>query len=109
MGILYGLFLSIYHHLSDNTKKHNLRLLNEHPLVYNSYPTDATPLYWPLPRHLLGDRIASYDGYIRFKVAAATDDDNRRDGGARSTRPDSQYFGYYPQVMICFMFILLFV
>ncbi|KAK6055016.1 laminin EGF-like protein [Cooperia oncophora] len=50
------------------TKKHNLNLLKEYPARYNSYPTDAVPLYWPLPKSMLGDRTSSYNGFLRFKV-----------------------------------------
>ncbi|KAK6025324.1 laminin EGF-like protein, partial [Ostertagia ostertagi] len=49
------------------TKKHNLNLLKEYPARYNSYPTDAVPLYWPLPKSMLGDRTSSYNGFLRFK------------------------------------------
>lgn len=28
------------------SRKHNIHVLKEHPLNYNSYPTNHTPLYW---------------------------------------------------------------
>ncbi|VDM41107.1 unnamed protein product [Toxocara canis] len=77
------------------TKKHNINILKEHPARYNSYPTDATPLYWPLPRSFLGDRTASYNGFIRFKIY---NDDNRR--GINGVLPDVAYFRYFAQVII---------
>ncbi|VDK33498.1 unnamed protein product, partial [Anisakis simplex] len=76
-------------------KKHNINILKEHPARYNSYPTDATPLYWPLPKSFLGDRTASYNGFIRFKVE---NDDNRR--GINRVLPDIAYFRYFAQVII---------
>uniref|UniRef100_A0A8L8JDH0 Laminin subunit alpha-2 n=1 Tax=Heligmosomoides polygyrus TaxID=6339 RepID=A0A8L8JDH0_HELPZ len=77
------------------TKKHNLNLLKEYPSRYNSYPTDAVPLYWPLPKSMLGDRTSSYNGFLRFKI---WNEDNRR--GIQGVRPDNQYFRYFPQVVL---------
>uniref|UniRef100_A0A7I4XW57 Laminin subunit alpha-2 n=1 Tax=Haemonchus contortus TaxID=6289 RepID=A0A7I4XW57_HAECO len=77
------------------TKKHNLNLLKEYPARYNSYPTDAVPLYWPLPKSMLGDRTSSYNGFLRFKI---WNEDNRR--GIDGVRPDTQYFRYFPQVVL---------
>ncbi|KAK5975897.1 Laminin IV type A domain-containing protein, partial [Trichostrongylus colubriformis] len=77
------------------TKKHNLNLLKEYPARYNSYPTDAVPLYWPLPKSMLGDRTSSYNGFLRFKI---WNEDNRR--GIEGVRPDNQYFRYFPQVVL---------
>jgi len=28
------------------SRKHNIHVLKEQPLNYNSYPTNHTPLYW---------------------------------------------------------------
>ncbi|KJH49983.1 laminin EGF-like protein [Dictyocaulus viviparus] len=77
------------------TKKHNLNLLKEYPATYNSYPTDVVPLYWPLPKSMLGDRTSSYNGFLRFKI---WNEDNRR--GIEGIRPDNQYFRYFPQVVL---------
>ncbi|KAJ1350105.1 hypothetical protein KIN20_005822 [Parelaphostrongylus tenuis] len=77
------------------TKKHNLNLLKEHPARYNTYPTDVVPLYWPLPNAMLGDRISSYNGFLRFRI---WNEDNRR--GIKGIRPDNQYFRYFPQVVL---------
>uniref|UniRef100_A0A915BQN1 Laminin subunit alpha-2 n=1 Tax=Parascaris univalens TaxID=6257 RepID=A0A915BQN1_PARUN len=77
------------------TKKHNINILKEHPSRYNSYPTDATPLYWPLPRSFLGDRTTSYNGFIRFKIH---NDDNRH--GINGVVPDAAYFRYFAQVIL---------
>ncbi|CAB3408759.1 unnamed protein product [Caenorhabditis bovis] len=77
------------------TKRHNINMLKESPSHFNSYPTDATPLYWPLPPSMLGDRTSSYNGFLRFKI---WNEDNRR--GIRGIRPDQQYFRYFPQVVI---------
>ncbi|ETN73227.1 laminin EGF-like protein [Necator americanus] len=77
------------------TKKHNLNLLKEYPAKYNSYPTDAVPLYWPLPKSMLGDRTGSYNGFLRFTI---WNEDNRR--GVEGVRPDNQYFRYFPQVVL---------
>ncbi|CAL2029211.1 unnamed protein product [Caenorhabditis brenneri] len=76
-------------------KKHNINLLRASPSHFNSYPTDATPLYWPLPTTMLGDRSTSYNGFLRFKI---WNEDNRR--GLHGIRPDQQYFRYFPQVII---------
>lgn len=78
------------------TERHGLRILKEHPPRFNSYPTDLTPLYWPLPRHLLGDRLASYNGFIRFKIA----NEKYRGGGSSPLRPEEQYIRYYPMVVL---------
>uniref|UniRef100_A0A0N5CEW4 Uncharacterized protein n=1 Tax=Strongyloides papillosus TaxID=174720 RepID=A0A0N5CEW4_STREA len=77
------------------TKKHNIRLLKEEPAKYFSYPTDSTPLYWPLPRNFLGDKITSYNGYIRFKVY-----NNDYRNGNSPIKPEPIYFKYFPQVII---------
>ncbi|EYC00933.1 hypothetical protein Y032_0112g342 [Ancylostoma ceylanicum] len=77
------------------TKKHNINLLKEYPSRYNSYPTDAVPLYWPLPKSMLGDRTGSYNGFLRFTI---WNEDNRR--GIEGVRPDNQYFRYFPQVVL---------
>ncbi|KAF8367906.1 lam-3 [Pristionchus pacificus] len=77
------------------SKKHNLNILKEFPPRFNSYPTDATPLYWPLHKAMLGDRTGSYNGFLRFKI---WNDDNRR--GLVGVRPDGQYFRYFPQVVL---------
>ncbi|CAD6189781.1 unnamed protein product [Caenorhabditis auriculariae] len=77
------------------TKRHNINLLKETPSQYNSYPTDATPLYWPLPKMFLGDRTTSYNGFLRFKI---WNEDNRR--GSHGIRPDQQYFRYFPQIVL---------
>ncbi|OZC06693.1 hypothetical protein X798_06324 [Onchocerca flexuosa] len=77
------------------TRKHNLNVLKEYPLVYNSYPTDITPLYWPLPPSFLGDRTASYNGFIRFTIK---NDDNYR--GITNLAPDPQHFRFFPQVVL---------
>uniref|UniRef100_A0A915Q449 Uncharacterized protein n=1 Tax=Setaria digitata TaxID=48799 RepID=A0A915Q449_9BILA len=77
------------------TRKHNLNVLKEYPLIYNSYPTDITPLYWPLPSSFLGDRTASYNGFLRFTIK---NDDNYR--GIANLIPDSQHFRLFPQVIL---------
>ncbi|KIH63236.1 laminin EGF-like protein [Ancylostoma duodenale] len=77
------------------TKKHNINLLKDYPPKYNSYPTDAVPLYWPLPKSMLGDRTGSYNGFLRFTI---WNEDNRR--GIEGVRPDNQYFRYFPQVVL---------
>uniref|UniRef100_A0A1I7VMW8 Laminin alpha 1 chain n=1 Tax=Loa loa TaxID=7209 RepID=A0A1I7VMW8_LOALO len=77
------------------TRKHNLNVLREHPPIYNSYPTDITPLYWPLPPSLLGDRTASYNGFIRFTIK---NDDNYR--GVTNVAPDPQHFRFFPQIIL---------
>uniref|UniRef100_A0A0N4ZF07 Laminin subunit alpha-2 n=1 Tax=Parastrongyloides trichosuri TaxID=131310 RepID=A0A0N4ZF07_PARTI len=77
------------------TKKHNIRLLKEYPPKYYSYPTDSTPLYWPAPKNFLGDKITSYNGYIRFKIHC---NDNRN--GIVDIKPESAYFKYFPQVIL---------
>ncbi|KAM3721816.1 Laminin subunit [Dirofilaria immitis] len=77
------------------TRKHNLNVLKEYPLIYNSYPTDITPLYWPLPSSFLGDRTASYNGFIRFTIK---NDDNYR--GISNLAPDPQHFRFFPQIIL---------
>ncbi|KAK6105271.1 Laminin EGF-like (Domains III and V) family protein [Brugia pahangi] len=76
-------------------RKHNLNVLREKPLIYNSYPTDITPLYWPLPSSFLGDRTASYNGFIRFTIK---NDDNYR--GITNVAPDPQHFRFFPQIIL---------
>ncbi|VDN17874.1 unnamed protein product [Gongylonema pulchrum] len=49
----------------------------------------------PLPHSLLGDRIASYNGFIRFKIE---NDDNYR--GIQNVPPDAQHFRFFPQVVL---------
>lgn len=44
---------------------------------------------------MLGDRTASYNGFLRFKI---WNEDNRR--GLHGIRPDQQYFRHFPQVII---------
>ncbi|VDK84796.1 unnamed protein product [Litomosoides sigmodontis] len=77
------------------THKHNLNVLREDLLIYNSYPTDITPLYWPLPSSFLGDRTASYNGFIRFTIK---NDDNYR--GISNVAPDSKHFHFFPQIIL---------
>uniref|UniRef100_A0A0R3RFI4 Laminin subunit alpha-2 n=1 Tax=Elaeophora elaphi TaxID=1147741 RepID=A0A0R3RFI4_9BILA len=77
------------------TRKHNLNVLREDPPIYNSYPTDITPLYWPLPSSFLGDRTSSYNGFIRFTIK---NDDNYR--GVSNVAPDPQHFRFFPQVIM---------
>ncbi|CAI4225847.1 unnamed protein product [Auanema sp. JU1783] len=77
------------------TKKHSLNVLKSHPLRLNSYPTDATPVYWQLPETMTGDRTSSYNGFLRFKII---NEDNRR--GLLGVRPEQQYFRYFPQVVL---------
>ncbi|KAI1731181.1 laminin EGF domain-containing protein [Ditylenchus destructor] len=76
-------------------RRHNIHILHEQPLNYNSYPTNHTPLYWPLPRTFLGDRTASYNGYIRFRIR---NDDNYR--GRPNVRPEPSTFRLFPQVVL---------
>ncbi|PAV75919.1 hypothetical protein WR25_01227 [Diploscapter pachys] len=80
----------VYH-----TKRHEVKVLPDYPPRVNSYPTDNVPVYWPLPRIFLGDRITSYNGFLRFKIV---NDDKRR--GIAGVRPDQQYFRYYSQVIL---------
>ncbi|CAJ0568741.1 unnamed protein product, partial [Mesorhabditis spiculigera] len=78
------------------TQKHNIRLLQEHSgTPFNSYPTDDTPLYWQLPKTFLGDRTASYNGFLRFKI---WNNDNRL--GVEGVRPNPKVFRYFPQVIL---------
>ncbi|CAG9529626.1 unnamed protein product [Cercopithifilaria johnstoni] len=76
-------------------RKHNLNVLRDKPPIYNSYPTDITPLYWPLPSSFLGDRTTSYNGFIRFTIK---NDDNYR--GIPNVAPDSQHFRFFPQIIL---------
>ncbi len=72
-----------------------LRLLPEYPHTINSYPTDDTPLYWQMPRSFLGDRVASYNGFLRFQVSNT--DDNILKG---SMRPSERHFTRFPLVVL---------
>ncbi|VDN06764.1 unnamed protein product [Thelazia callipaeda] len=74
-------------------RRYNVNVLKEYPATYNSYPTDITPLYWPLPRSFLGDRTTSYNGFIRFSIK---NDDNRRK--IQNVLPDVKHFRFFPQV-----------
>uniref|UniRef100_A0A1I7X384 Laminin IV type A domain-containing protein n=1 Tax=Heterorhabditis bacteriophora TaxID=37862 RepID=A0A1I7X384_HETBA len=97
--------LCTYHHKPGYFIK-----FQETPANFNSYPTDATPLYWQLPRAMLGDRTTSYNGFIRFKVLyiyllffissslLIWNEDNRR--SLHGVRPDQQYFRYFPQLIL---------
>ncbi|CAD5209051.1 unnamed protein product [Bursaphelenchus xylophilus] len=76
-------------------RRHNIHILKSQPLNYNSYPTNHTPLYWPLPEQFLGDRTASYNGFLRFRVQS---DDNNR--GFKNVPPEPQFFYAYPQVIL---------
>ncbi|CAD5206351.1 unnamed protein product [Bursaphelenchus okinawaensis] len=76
-------------------RKYNIFVLKSQPLNYNSYPTNHTPLYWPLNEQFLGDRTASYNGFLRFRLQ--TDDNNR---GFVNVPPEPRYFYTYPQVLL---------
>lgn len=98
------------------TRRHNINILKDFPLSYSSYPSGDEPLYWyknfayyalfvslkeegnifrSLPRSFLGDRITSYNGFIRFRIS---NDDNKR--GISDAPPDPRFFKYYPQVVL---------
>ncbi|KAI6208105.1 hypothetical protein M3Y96_00079500 [Aphelenchoides besseyi] len=76
-------------------RRYNLHILKTEPLNYNSYPTNYTPLYWPLPTQFLGDRTSSYGGHLRFRVV---NDDNYR--GVPNARADSNSFHLFPQILL---------
>lgn len=44
-----------------------LRVFPMEPATVHSYPTDNTPLYWALPPSFAGDRVTSYNGFLRFR------------------------------------------
>uniref|UniRef100_A0A915E106 Uncharacterized protein n=1 Tax=Ditylenchus dipsaci TaxID=166011 RepID=A0A915E106_9BILA len=77
------------------TRRHNIHILRESPLNYNSYPTNHTPLYWPLPSSFLGDRTASYNGFIRFRIR---NDDNYR--GHPNVHPEPSTFRLFAQILL---------
>lgn len=77
------------------TRRHNIHILKSSPLNYNSYPTNHTPLYWPLPDQFLGDRTNSYNGFIRFQI---NNEDNTRT--FKQILPEPQYFYNFPQVLL---------
>ncbi|KAL3119034.1 hypothetical protein niasHT_003817 [Heterodera trifolii] len=76
-------------------RRHRLHILKELPSHYNSYPTDHTPLYWPLPQGFKGDKTGSYNGFLRFRIR---NDDNFR--GRPNVPPDAHSFRIYPQVLL---------
>uniref|UniRef100_A0AC34QSC3 Laminin subunit alpha-2 n=1 Tax=Panagrolaimus sp. JU765 TaxID=591449 RepID=A0AC34QSC3_9BILA len=76
-------------------RKMNLQILKEYPNNYNSYLSNHAPLYWPLPRTFLGDRINSYNGYLRFKIW--NEDNYRKQHGIK---PELNTFKLFPQVLL---------
>ncbi|KFD56293.1 hypothetical protein M513_02748 [Trichuris suis] len=76
------------------SRVHGYEVLPHEPLTLNSYPTDVNPIYWPLPKRFLGDRVTSYNGFIRFQVSNSGND------YLGSLRPDEQLFERFPLVVL---------
>uniref|UniRef100_A0A914HZB5 Uncharacterized protein n=1 Tax=Globodera rostochiensis TaxID=31243 RepID=A0A914HZB5_GLORO len=76
-------------------QRHSLHILKEYPSNYNSYPTNHTPLYWPLPSSFKGDKTGSYNGFLRFRIR---NDYNFR--GRPNVQPDPHFFRIFPQVLL---------
>uniref|UniRef100_A0A183CJH3 Laminin EGF-like domain-containing protein n=1 Tax=Globodera pallida TaxID=36090 RepID=A0A183CJH3_GLOPA len=74
---------------------HSLHILKEYPSNYNSYPTNHTPLYWPMPLSFKGDKTGSYNGFLRFRIR---NDYNFR--GRTNVQPDPHFFRIFPQVLL---------
>ena len=52
----------------DSDRMRHYDLFLPYPYDYSSQPKqDHVPLYFPLPERFLGDRIGSYNGFLRFK------------------------------------------
>lgn len=77
-------------------KRYGLHVLPAEPTTFNAEPVSITsPLYWSLPTQFLGDKVTSYNGFLRFRLSNVNG--NYLQG---ASKPDNRFFDRYPLVVL---------